>query len=248
MARRKNAINPATGKRFRSADNDGSWEYNPERNEYYVPGSAYDPRTADPGEFNGNASSGADAGNDRNQETERVLFETEGVDRIIVEKGTAPPKETKRSTRGPGKKTGAITAAHVNSWVTMGMATVAMYRNSKIWLVQDARVELDPWTPSAAELLNKIPQEYAEKMTDLSAVTVVGMGVFNMVSVRLAQEQRERMERAKERAAVMQAEEFTEYQPAPQPTTYVPNGHVSSNAASGARPVTPEESIFGNGI
>lgn len=240
----RNAINPTTGKRF-SGRVRKSWGYDETSGEYYVPGSEYDPGNGD-SRVRLDSTDGGNSTGDATQETDRVLFETDGVDRIIVEKGSAPPKASKRSTRGPGKPKGAITPAHVSSWVQMGMATVAMYRNSKIWLIQDAKVEIDPWAPSAAELLNKIPQEYAEKVTDLSAVTVVAMGVFNLVSVRLAAEQRERMELARANAERMQREEFQEYTTAPVQQAYTasPNG----TEPSGARPVVPDESIFGTAV
>lgn len=237
----RNAIDPATGKRF-SGRVRKSWGYDESSGEYYVPGSEYDPGNGD-SRIRLDSADGGDGRGDGGDETSGILFETE-QDRIIVERGAGAPKPTRRTSRGPGKPKGAITPAHVSSWVQMGMATVAMYRNSKIWLVQDAKVEIDPWAPSAAELLNKIPQQYAEKVTDLSAVTVVAMGLFNLVSIRLAAEQRERMEYARANAERMQTEEFREYSatPAAQPQTF------SSNGASGARPVSPDESIFGNAV
>lgn len=243
MARPKNAINPATGKRFRSDERDSTWELNRERNEYYIPGSVYDPGNPGYASVIGDGSSGTSTGSDT-EEAERVLFETV-EDRIIVEKGTGEPKQTKtRSTRGPGKAKGAITPQHVESWVSMGFAFIAMTRNNSLWAIHDPDTELKPWTPSAAELLNKISGDHAEKITEASAATMVVWGLASLVIQRANMERQQRLEQARANAEQMKFEEFAEYEPVSQPVTYTPNG----TNPSGARPVSPDESIFGNGV
>ena len=55
-----------------------------------------------------------------------------------------------------------------------------MTMNKRHWAVQDRKVEVDPWAPAAADLLNKyIPDiETAERATDLMA----GMALRSLFS------------------------------------------------------------------
>lgn len=113
------------------------------------------------------------------------------------------------------------------------------------WAVQNPKMEVEPWAPAAADLLNKyIPDmETAERFTDGMAAMSVIMGIGGMVAMRYQTDQKiaakNRLEAARRRA-----DEYIEQEHRPdpnQPAQAAPdgasrNGHVSG---SGAAPTSP---------
>lgn len=127
---------------------------------------------------------------------------------------------------------------------------LAMTMNKRHWAVQDRKVEVDPWAPAAADLLNKyIPDiETAERATDLMAGMAVVMGIGGMISARvnydriLAAEQRAQAARAKRDLLIEQEHRVDPEQPATGPSgtspRQSPNG-ATHRPGSGAAPTSP---------
>lgn len=125
-----------------------------------------------------------------------------------------------------------------------------MTMNKRHWAVQDRKVEVDPWAPAAADLLNKyIPDiETAERATDLMAGMAVVMGIGGMISARvnydriLAAEQRAQAARAKRDLLIEQEHRVDPEQPATGPSgasaRQSPNG-ATHRPGSGAAPTSP---------
>jgi hypothetical protein len=156
-----NPINPYTGKPYR-----GNVSEERVRNDY----ERYEQEYGD-----GNAVVEFDDGNSRNDdnrnreqpETGKKRF-TLGKEKITVEKPEGKPEHKPYSEKTQNKKKqDPITAHHVESWLVQGFAFAAMMRNSEWWAIKHPEIEVRPWAGSAAELLNKIPIEHAERLTEI---------------------------------------------------------------------------------
>lgn len=118
-----------------------------------------------------------------------------------------------------------------------------MVLNRRHWAVQDKKLEIDPWAPAAADLLNKYmpDMESASKASDLMAGMTVIMGLGGMVVAR-ANYDRQVAEMARQEAARARRAEYIEQEhridpetPA-QAATARQNGH---RPGSGAAPTHP---------
>lgn len=156
----------------------------------------------------------------------------------------------KGSTRAPAGKIsakGAFKAEHVTRTVEATFGMLAMVMQRPHWAVQNPKMEVDPWAPSAAELLNKyIPDmDTAERFGDGMAAMSVIMGLGGMVAMRYQFDQKlaqqARLEAARRRADTLieQEHRIDPDRPAeaPQGTAqrHSPNGQHSG----GAKPTSP---------
>lgn len=148
-----------------------------------------------------------------------------GAESVEVEQNTRQrkPRSDKGKPRGRRKKTETFTPEFVEKTVTLGFDLAAMIRGPH-WKVADPEKELKPWSKDAAELLNKIPPQYAESAMQGYAATAVlsgiGMMVFQraMVDMQLKQKQgdnpppppREFKRPTRQRPTNTQAEESTQ--------------------------------------
>lgn len=122
-----------------------------------------------------------------------------------------------------------------------------MVLHKPYYAVQNPKLEIDPWAPSAAELLNKyIPDmESAERLTDGMAALSVIMGLGGMIAARVqmdgqvARQARLDAARAQREAYIEQEHRIDPDRPATAPqgasSGHSPNGQHSG----GAKPTSP---------
>lgn len=198
------------------------------------------------GRNEGGNGSGFDAGAGDTDSPERSTVGTSAESTVHVE----PPSGKPRNAKRPRGTKGAIQPKHVEQWVIQGFSLAAMIRNSSHWAIHNPEIEVRPWAEPAAELLNKIPQDKAEQITELNAGIAVVFGIGALVYKRLQmdayvkrqyQQQQaeavnyEEQEYADARASVPHTREPTPIRDAP---AYRPG--------TGAAPTSPREPLFGN--
>jgi len=176
--------------------------------------------------------------------------------RVNVEKQPETPRATKqaKATVAASKAStdDPITAKHVEQWLVQGFSLVAMAKGAEYWAIQNPQTEVRPWAQPAAELLNKLTGEHAQKLSEANAYVAVTLGMYFLVSSRMKQDMYYKRQRILERqridaaAAADAAEEYIRentqtYSTAPQ------NGHAprSTIPGTGAGSVAPPP-IFGN--
>lgn len=234
-----NPIDPTTGKRYR-----GRWraEWGPRPDTGHPRIHDDDESNSDGGDDTPTPTPGDDTpatGTPLSPANESITVE--GVSRPILKPKKEPSKPA--SSRKPKAGSGAFTPQFVERTAVTVFGMLAMWRNAGHWAIHHPDIEVRPWAGSAAELLNKIPQETAEKITDSSAALSVIVGVGSLVGMRLRMDAEIRMHAARAKRAQLQREEgIPDVNPdAPaQPA----NGRATV-PGSGAAPVHPEEPIFG---
>jgi hypothetical protein len=211
------------------------------------------------GRFVKRSDSGPEAGSEsggRSEATDkpkkpRVSRKVEASAEPITVEPTQPKINAPKNTTRVSAK-GSFRAEHVTRTTEALFGMLAMTMNKKHWAVQDRRIEVDPWAPAAAELLNKyIPDiETAERATDLMAGMAVVMGIGGMISARvsydreLAAAARAQAARAKRELLIEQEHRIDPDQPATGQTGA--SQGMSSNGTgprhrpgSGAAPTSP---------
>lgn len=186
----------------------------------------------------------------RTRVSQRAKAQDVEPETITVE---APPPKVKAPRPPSGKISakGAFKAEHVTRTTESMFGMIAMILHRPHWAVQNPKIEVDPWAPAAAELLNKyIPDmDTAERFTDGMAAMSVILGIGGMVAMRYQTDQRiaaqARLQAAQRRRDEMieQEHRIDPDQPAqasqgPQaaPGGASRNGHVSG---TGAAPTSP---------
>lgn len=168
------------------------------------------------------------------------------TDRVTVEAHTEKPKRSTSTTRKTTK--GAIQPKHVETWIVQGFALVAMLKNAEYWAIANPKIEVEPWAEPAAELINKISGEHAQKIAEGNAVLSVCLGMFALVSKRL---QLDAMYAKQRRAQVRQAQMQTTEETPPvdiNPDIAAERATTRAKPGSGANNVGPRESIFGDSM
>jgi hypothetical protein len=164
---------------------------------------------------------------------------------ILIE-SPAPRSGKDAATPPKSKRSGAFKPEHVSNMVCAGFGVLAVGLQRPWWGVtpDDKRLEVDPWAPAGAELLNKYVPDgaAAEKLLDGFAAGQVILGISMMVGTRLAHDnrirdtiRRERLEAARANADELRQQEGLPAEPAPVDSPSQ-NGHVTG---SGAAPVGP---------
>ena len=167
---------------------------------------------ADSGHDIASADTGPEAPAEDQQKEPRVSRrrrkEEASTEPVTVE--PAPSKvKTPRAPSGKISAKGAFKAEHVTRTTEALFGLAAMMLQRPHWAVQNPKMEVDPWAPSAAELLNKyIPDmETADKFTDGMAAMSVILGIGGMVAMRYRQDQaiahQQRMRQAQARRQEM---------------------------------------------
>ena len=116
-----------------------------------------------------------------------------------------PGEEPKPKRRGRKPASGGpVKAQHVEMLTVQVFALAAIMKNAQHWKIQNKAVELDPWTPAAAELINKyMPDDWGEKAVAANSGVVVAMGIYGLVSKRMQMDafygEQARMETARDR-------------------------------------------------
>lgn len=234
----RNPIDPNTGKpkrgRPRNADrdNDGS--------SGGIDGISGNP--SDTGSGNGIETGNHRSGTagDREESTAGNAFPAASV---TVETQTAQPKRTQRKSSSAAPK-GAIKPEHVETWIVQGFSLVAMFRNADYWAIHNPKVEVQPWAAPAAELLNKMSGEHAQKIAEGNAVLSVCLGMFALVSARMRMDVMVRRQRlAEERENEIALDNLSYINPDVQAE---PERVYSSRPmpGTGAFSVAPKETLF----
>lgn len=120
---------------------------------------------------------------------------------------------------------------------------MAMIRNASYWAISDPKIEVEPWSASAAEMLNKISGEHAEKITEVHAGVAVVFGIGALVYKRM------QMDAMYARQKRMQEQQAYEDYPVEDINPDIAAERKASKAmpGTGAGIVSPQESIFGAG-
>jgi hypothetical protein len=232
-----NPTNPLTGKRYTGRVSDDRI-----KRDYAEYERIYGEPYSDGNTGNGNGSSRSDPDPDTTRKARRFTL---GQETVNVETPTELPNTKPATSERREKKTGAITPQHVETWMVQGFALMAMMRNADYWAIERPDIEVRPWAGSAAELLNKIPQDKAEKLTEVNAALAVSFGMFTLVSMRVQMDRTMRMERAREqREQYIEEEGISEMPDSPERSGL--NGRATHKPGTGAAPVAPNKPIFGN--
>lgn len=201
------------------------------------------------GRFVSRSDRGTDNGADEKPKAPRVPRQKAAPVTEAPEPVTVEPHAPKAARTGPASSTrktslkGSFKAEQVTRVVEAGFGMLAMTFNRRHWAVQDRKVEVDPWAPAAAELLNKyIPDiETAEKFGDGMAALSVIMGLGGMIAVRY---QTDRDIERRRREAILEArrEEMIEQEHRIDPDAPATAPPVTSNGhrpGTGAAPTQP---------
>lgn len=263
-----NPINPETGKPFRGRPK-RQWANGPEngndsdnRNSIGIEhsGSAFG-NDEHGNNQRGNPEIGRNSGQPEPGKSETPTGFTVGEEADIrVEKPlpwnrpkNKPPANTNkpRETKSKSKESGFITPQHVEGWITQGFAFIAMAKGADYWAIHHPDIEVRPWAPSAAELLNKIPADQAQKLTELNAAIAVTVGMAMLVSSRMRMDRMVRLQAVRAKREELQRQEGT---PDSRPTMPNPDQPAQpgqtrqtrpNQNGSGARSVHPPTPIFG---
>lgn len=198
----------------------------------------------------GSESGGRSEATDRPKKS-RVSRKVEAsADPVTVEPTQPKITPPKNTTRISAK--GSFRAEHVTRTTEALFGMLAMTMNKRHWAVQDRKIEVDPWAPAAADLLNKyIPDiETAERATDLMAGMAVVMGIGGMISARVNYDRAElaaaraQAARAKRDLLIEQEHRIDPDQPATGPSGASPRASSNGNGprhqpGSGAAPTSP---------
>ena len=190
----------------------------------------------------GSGNSGS-SGEDQDRATGEIRQQE--TDRVTVEAHTAKPK---RSTTRKTTAKGAIQPKHVETWIVQGFALVAMLKNAEYWAIANPKIEVEPWAEPAAELINKISGEHAQKIAEGNAVLSVCLGMFALVSKRL---QLDAMYAKQRRAVIRQQQTQTQDETPPvdiNPDIAAERSATRAKPGSGANNVGPRETIFGDSM
>lgn len=97
-----------------------------------------------------------------------------------------PPKEKPKRKYTRRKQTGTVKPEQIEALTVQVFALASMIRNAKYWAVQDVNIEVKPWSPAAAELLNEhLPSGLLERAITANAAVAVAVGLGTMIFYRL---------------------------------------------------------------
>jgi hypothetical protein len=190
-------------------------------------------------------------GNSRQSDTGSTASNSRESIRESAETGTGPAEEppfsvdqskaevtktdTKPKRTQAKKATGAIQGEDVERLLVQTFSWIALLKQAEYWNIDDPQHEVRPWSPQAAELLNKLLAERAQQVKDSSDIMSVAFGMFILVNMRVQQDialRKQRIAFARQQAEEQQYEEY--------PTEIISNGRVQNTGIS-------KPSIFGSG-
>jgi hypothetical protein len=197
---------------------------------------------------NGSARSAAATGN---AEKIRNVFSSRTGDkpsRVAVKSQTEGPKETKPRNVKP-TESGFIKPEHIETWMVQLFGLVAMVKNADYWAIKRPDIEVRPWAGSGAEIINKLSGEQAEKIAQYNAAASVTVGIVSLVLARSQMDRmvasQRRLEHAKTNVETRKREEGIPTQNINPDVPAGQNGHATVSG-TGATPVAPQETLFGN--
>lgn len=118
----------------------------------------------------------AESRDTNNEETQPTVERSEAT----VTKSEKKPKQTQAK-----KVSGAIQGEDVERFLVQTFSWIALLKQASYWNIDDPQHEVRPWSPQAAELLNKLLAERAQQLKDTSDVMSVAAGMFVLVSMRV---------------------------------------------------------------
>lgn len=206
-------------------------------------------------ESSGSGGSNADTRPGTNSGAKAAWATVRKAARVSVEKQPQTERPAKKATVPASKKSAAddpITPKHVEQWLVQGFSLVAMAKGAEYWAIQNPATEVRPWAQPAAELLNKLTGEHAQKLSEANAYVAVTLGMYFLVSSRMKQDmyyKRLRIQERQQAEAIQAAQAAEEYIRENTQTfsTAQQNGNAPRSAVpgTGAGPVAPPP-IFGN--
>lgn len=205
------------------------------------------------GDSRGIGSNGSTGSTGTNGPTERIPFLSKAraakPNRVAVKSQTEQPDKETKPRYPKGESSGAIKPEHIETWMTQIFGLAAMIKNADYWAIRRPDIEVRPWAGSAAEIVNKMSGDQAEKIAQYNAATMVAVGITSLVLARVQMDRtvaaQLRLERAKSNVAQRRAEEGINTENINPDVPAGQNGRATVSG-TGATPAAPSEPLFGN--
>lgn len=144
----------------------------------------------------------------RESAEERNARDGEETERPVRSEAVVKSTETKPKRTHAKKAKGALQPEDVERLLIQTFSWVALLKQAPYWNIDDPQHEIRPWSPQAAELLNRVLADRAQQFKDSSDIMSVGIGMFMLVNMRVQADIAIRKERIKQAREQMVEEEF----------------------------------------